>query len=135
MWKKRHSYILPFMSLIFAFVGGCSQKSQKSTWKPVWEVPPQILDYAMGTESEDSGQMLKRLDVKRFKRKYQGVIPRAFRDAEGNYRICLIKKDPLRDSYWYELFEFSADGDSMKAAMSSIPSSLKEPDPTKIPGW
>lgn len=133
MWKKRYSYALLLISLICVFVSGCSSKSQNPTWKPVWEVPPYMLEYQKGGEFEYNGRKIKTLD-RLMHRSFQGVIPQAFRDENGNYRICWIKKDPMRDSYWYELYEFSADG-LMKEEKSSIPSSLKGPDPQKIPGW
>jgi hypothetical protein len=63
------------------------------------------------------------------------VIPRAFLGVSGNYRICWIKKDPLRETYWYDLYELKADGSFVSAAGSSIPSTLRESDPRKIPGW
>jgi len=96
----------------------------------VWEVPEGMLEYA-----KSGGEMQRAKRLKSQKWKYEGVIPRAFRDSEGNYRICWIKKDPLRASYWYNFYDFSSDGAPKAASMSSIPSSLKEADPTKIPGW
>jgi hypothetical protein len=49
------------------------------------------------------------------------------------YRAGLI--DPLRDSYWSDLYEVTSAGKAIFAAATSIPSTLREPDPRKIHGW
>jgi hypothetical protein len=138
MKMAKYTCVLLTALLIIVFVGGCSSQTEQSTWKPVWEVPAEVFYHAMGKEIENSKMMVKRLeplDSPQRKKRYEGVIPRVFQDAKGNYRVCWIKKDPLRDSYWYDMYEFSVDGMHMRSAMSSIPSGLKEPDHTKIPGW
>ncbi len=58
-----------------------------------------------------------------------------FRGVNRNYRVCWIKKDPLRDSYWSDLYEVTSAGKAIFAAATSIPSTLREPDPRKIHGW
>lgn len=66
--------------------------------------------------------------------RFQGVAPQVLSDGKGRYRVAWVKKDPLRDSYWYDWYEF--DGVKLVASgFSSIPSPLKVPDITKAPGW
>ena len=113
------------ISIILVACVGC-RGPRTAAWQPVWEVPPKALDYA-----ERGGELERPAGPWRF----AGTIPRAFKNADGHYRICWIKKDPLRDSYWYMWYEFSADGSPRRAGHSSIPSPLKVPDPAKIPGW
>ena len=94
-------------------------------WTETWEVPVEVWKAAEEENRRNSAKPWR----------YEGVIPRVFLGASGNYRICWIKKDPLRDTYWHDLYELEADGKLLSAAASSIPSTLREPDPRKIPGW
>jgi len=121
--KLRYALLSASLALALASCGGLQLRREER--RPVWEVPPKALEYAQ------SGGGLARADPWPFR----GTIPRAFRDGDGNYRICWIKKDPLRDSYWWEWYEFSSDGTPRRGAAGPIPSRLKEPDPARIPGW
>ena len=138
MERRKNRSVVILVSIILAFISGCSRTHHNSAWKPVWEVPAEVYYHTMGREMQNGKIQVERfepLNSAQLKKSYEGVIPRVFQDAKGNYRICWIKKDPLRDSYWYDMYEFSADGMFIKSVMSSIPSRLKEPDHTKIPGW
>jgi uncharacterized protein YcfL len=135
MKMAKYTCVLLTALLIIVFASGCSSQTEQSTWKPVWEVPAEVYNHAMGKEMGNNKMMVKRLNSERNRKRYEGVIPRVFQDAKGNYRVCWIKKDPHRASYWYDMYGFSADGRHMRSAMSSIPSVLEEPDHTKIPGW
>lgn len=99
----------------------------KPRWQPVpvRDVPPEVVERAKNRSQQTAAAPWA----------FTGTVPRAFRAADGKYRICYIKKDPLRDSYWWEWYEFSPDGTLTKGARGSRPSKLKEPDPAKISSW
>ena len=66
--------------------------------------------------------------------RFEGVAAQVLADGKGRYRVAWVKKDPLRDSYWYDWYEF-AEVKLVASGASSIPSLLKVPDVTKAPGW
>ena len=62
------------------------------------------------------------------------VKPQVFSNGQGRYRVGWVKKDPLRDSYWYAWFEFDQTA-LVVAGQTGIPSPLMVPDITQAPGW
>lgn len=65
---------------------------------------------------------------------FQDVVPQVFANGRGNYRVAWLKKDPLRDSFWYQWYEFDQTELTI-GGRTSIPSELMEPDITQTPDW
>ncbi len=98
--------------------------TQTGKWKRTQEFPVAIIALAERQDCKKSATPWR----------FEGVAPQAFSDGKGRYRVAWVKKDPLRDSYWYSWYEF----DRVKliaSAASSIPSPLKVPDITQARGW
>jgi hypothetical protein len=124
---------LPFLMICILATGGCRSQHTETDgvtapsdgWTETEEIPTEVWKAAQRHSREQSAKPWL----------YEGVSPRAFLGVSGNYRICWIKRDPLRGTYWWYLYEFKADGSLISATSSSIPSRLQEPDPRKIPRW
>jgi hypothetical protein len=65
---------------------------------------------------------------------FEGAPARVFTNRAGRYRVTWIRKDPLRNSYWYAWYEFK--GKKIFYFGGSVgPSDLASPDIRDAPRW
>jgi hypothetical protein len=116
---------------IAVILGGCASLDTTPSaapvdlWQAVSNAPADIVKAA-----EDHDRAISATSWS-----FEGVQARAFRHPSGHWRVCWIKKDPLRDSYWFSLVQLTPEGEVQWSPKSTIPSDLLVPDPRAIDGW
>ena len=109
-------------------LSGCESRrrtAESDPWRVVFDPPGHVIKAA---EDQDRSLSLKPW-------RFADVDPQVFRNERGYWRVAWIKKDPLRDSYWYRWYELTPGGKVILASKSSVPSDLEVPDPRATSGW